>query len=318
MKNASSAGFQLLLEKTEQMFKSSHPECERRIREWRSREISLFQEDLRLKINGRISERWFYTHIKQNNEGTLPRVDMLNLLSQYAGYRDWEIFCEKNKINGGNNVYNEKHEKKTKRGYKLLLIGLSVIVFFLLLYFFTERNNKMENTGTYKFRFIDSDTRQIISNAEIEVLSSGEFPRTLQADSTGCLSLKNYKQPIRFVVKTPYYKADTISRSPALGQSSEDILLKTDDYALMIHLFSNSKVEDWEKRRKQLDAMISDDVMIFQVYEKNQKGMELYDKWGFIDKLTMPLQSLKNIKILEIKYTNGKITGMRFTESENK
>ncbi len=86
----------------------------------------------------------------------------------------------------------------------------------------------------------------------------------------------------------------------------------------MIHLFSKSKVEDWEKRRHQLDEMIANDAMIFQVYEKTQKGMELYDKGSFIDKLTMPLKSLNNIKILEVVYSNGKISQMRFTETQNK
>ena len=34
-------------------------------------------------VNGRISEKWFYTHIKSNS-GKLPRIDMLNILSEYC------------------------------------------------------------------------------------------------------------------------------------------------------------------------------------------------------------------------------------------
>ncbi|MFH1160186.1 MAG: hypothetical protein V1733_04475, partial [bacterium] len=66
------------------------------ISEWKGQEIVNFQEELRVKVNGHISEKWFYTHIK-SHKGSLPRIDVLNLLSKYAGYSDWDDFLFRHK-----------------------------------------------------------------------------------------------------------------------------------------------------------------------------------------------------------------------------
>ena len=58
------------------------------IEKWKGQEIIYLQDDLADKVNGRISEKWFYTHIKSNS-GKLPRIDMLNILCEYAGYQNW-------------------------------------------------------------------------------------------------------------------------------------------------------------------------------------------------------------------------------------
>jgi hypothetical protein len=73
-------------------------------------------------------------------------------------------------------------------------------------------------------------------------------------------------------------------------------------------------VKDWKNRRIRLDEMFDDAAMIYQVYNSRKAiGMELYDKWEFIDKLTMPSSSLKNIEILDTKFINEKISILRFT-----
>ena len=45
------------------------------------------------------------------------------------------------------------------------------------------------------------------------------------------------------------------------------ISLNADYYALMISYFSLSDVNCWEKRREQLDHIISDDIIIYQLPE---------------------------------------------------
>ena len=82
----------------------------------------------------------------------------------------------------------------------------------------------------------------------------------------------------------------------------------------MIYYFSNSKVKDWNKRREQLDKVIADSAYICQVFNRNMMGMELYNKREFIDMLTMPTSGLKSIKIIEILYTDKKITTIRFIQ----
>lgn len=62
------------------------------ISKWKGIDIIYFQEDLRKKAKGNISEKSFYTYFKNSPVSKLPRIDMLNLLSIYAGYSSWYDF----------------------------------------------------------------------------------------------------------------------------------------------------------------------------------------------------------------------------------
>jgi hypothetical protein len=81
----------------------------------------------------------------------------------------------------------------------------------------------------------------------------------------------------------------------------------------MIHYFSEMKTGDWLKRREQLSRIIDDAAMIYQVMsDKAGAGMDLYNKQEFVDKLTMPAGSLKNIEILETKIKDERIMVLKF------
>ncbi len=84
---------------------------------------------------------------------------------------------------------------------------------------------------------------------------------------------------------------------------------------MMIQYFSTMNVKDWQKRRDQLNLMIADSAMIYQVYEE-AVGVELYNKWEFINKLTLPSTGLKDIEILDTQYQGDKITLIRFKQKE--
>lgn len=62
------------------------------ISKWKGIDIIYFQEDLRKKAKGNISEKTFYTYFKNSPVTKLPRIDMLTLLSIYAGYTSWYEF----------------------------------------------------------------------------------------------------------------------------------------------------------------------------------------------------------------------------------
>ena len=62
------------------------------ISKWKGIDIIYFQEDLRKKAKGNISEKSFYTYFKNSPVNKLPRIDMLNLLSIYSGYTSWYEF----------------------------------------------------------------------------------------------------------------------------------------------------------------------------------------------------------------------------------
>ena len=54
------------------------PDAPKRIQDWNLKTIERFQEHLMEVANGRVSTKWFYTHLKGENE-RLPRIDVLNL-----------------------------------------------------------------------------------------------------------------------------------------------------------------------------------------------------------------------------------------------
>ncbi|MFL9834822.1 hypothetical protein [Chryseobacterium terrae] len=77
------------------------------ISKWKGIDIIYFQEDLRKKAKGNISEKSFYTYFKSSPVLKLPRIDMLNLLSIYAGYDSWYDF-KKNHLFAGELLSDDK------------------------------------------------------------------------------------------------------------------------------------------------------------------------------------------------------------------
>jgi hypothetical protein len=300
--------FEYLKTKIVAMMQESYPGINPSIAEWKGQEITDFQEDLRIRVNAHISEKWFYTHMK-SSQLSIPRIDMLNLLSKYAGYANWDDFVFKNSDVINNDPPAISRQKSANRFFLLIpLIGLVIVVIFYGLF-------KIFNTQQYRFCFYDADTRDPITNSQIEVtlLLEGETPVQNLAGPDGCFVLKTDKSLVKMVVKAPYYRTDTIKRIVRKLNRNEMVMLHADDYALMIHYFSMMKVDDWEKRRSRLEAMIDDGAMICQVVnDKEATGMALYNKEEFIDKMTMPSGSLKNIEILSSQMRENKIMVLRF------
>jgi hypothetical protein len=297
--------FELLKQKIAEVMKKTYPGINPEIGEWKGQEITDFQEDLRIRANATISEKWFYTHMKSTHT-SLPRIDMLNILSMYAGYANWDDFIYRN----APREPRAKSRPETGNRYFVLvpLITLGIIALVFLLF-------RLFSTQEYSIRFLDADTQEPISGSRIEVsiLADGESPVQYLSGTDGVLHFKTGKSRIRMVVRAPYYQADTIVRMVTRLNRRETVMLKPDDYALMIHYFSTMKVDDWQKRRQRLDGMIDDGAMICQVVNGPEAtGMALYNKEEFIDKLTIPSGSLKNLEVLGTRTRDGKIVLLRF------
>ncbi len=294
--------FELLKLEISETMQAKYPGIPNSVADWKGQNIVDFQSDLQFKLNENISEKWFYTHMKSSHR-KLPRIDILNILSRYSGYKNWEDFKAQKVLQPGT-------DKSNRVFYLIPLITLVVLTAF---YFLT----RSYYTNEYTFCFFNNDTKEAITNNMIEVslLNDKESPVTYLCDSSGCFSLKTSKRIIRLAVKTPYFKTDTIVRSLSNFNTHENINLQVDDYALVIHYFSNSNVSDWLKRRDNLNEMISDSAKIFQVME-GTVGMEIYNKWEFINKLTMPTSSLRDIDIIDSQYKGEQITRLRFIQNE--
>jgi len=284
----------------------TYPGIPASISDWKGQNIVDFQSDLKFKQNQYLSEKWFYTHMKTENQ-KLPRIDILNFLSRYTGYRSWDNF--KHAHSKSNNV--DASDKSNSYFYVVPLITVVTLTVFYFLYLLLY-------TQEFTFCFYDSISKQPISNTIIEItlLENEQSPRNYLCDSLGCFSLKTHKRQVHFVVESPYYHRDTVVRVLSRFNRNEKIKLKVDDYSLMIHYFSKNKIQDWLKRREELDQMFSDSAKIFQVYE-GTVGMELYNKWEFIQKLSIPTSGLKDIEILNTKYEDDQITHLSFKQNNN-
>ncbi len=297
--------FQMLKQEVASRLRTAFPEVTADIEQWRGKEIRLLQEDLIDKVNGRVSEKWFYTHIKSGH-AHLPRIDMLDLLSQYAVYDHWEHFKQ------SKGLASSKIPKNPIRKRYALWVAAPLCLVLLAVFYMNAHTSEQ-----YQFCFINAYNQEAIHDASLDIiiLHQDESPYRIKAGEDGCIQIHSPNDEVRFVVKGPYYQTDTVVRRLNKKQRSEQIALKTNDYAWMIHVFSNSNVEDWQQRRTQLDSMICEDARIFQIFEQELLGMEMYNKWEFIDKLTMPIQSLRNIEILEMQYAADKIEELRFKQT---
>jgi hypothetical protein len=264
------------------------------ISEWKGEDIVFFQEELEKAVNGRISSKWFYTHMKSQGE-QLPRIDVLNLLSQFVGYQNWTDFAGK------------KTDHESSKKVKITKKSLLIFAFFfsvLLIVLFSQTQ------GNYTIQIIDFDTNKAPKEqVQFEWLQNGESSRLLTTDSLGRITLPINESRNSIIVRSPYYKKDTIVRIIET-EGGEIFKIKTDDYALMVDYFSSSRVDDWKKRRNILKKIFHKEVKVIEVIGNNI-GVEFYNKSEFINRLTLPLSSLKSLDILSIKRQDGKIINMR-------
>ncbi len=302
------ASFYLLKDELLSRYQETYPSWQGTIHDFKTREIANFQELLEKAVGSRVSEKWFYTHIKPQENKKLPRIDTLDILSAFVGYDNWEAFVYEQS-------QSRRNEKAVASGTNRPLvskktIGYAITLLVLILGF----NFLLPSKKSYTICFVDADNgKPIAEKVEVSLLNKGESPLTLTANKKACVVFEEVQWPIQFTVNAPYYRSDTITRSYQKKRKKEQIKLYKDDFALMIHLFSNNQVKEWQKRREQLNQMFDDNAVIFQV-NKNNMGLEMYNKTKFIDKLTMPINSLKNIRIVDVQYEEGRIVEMRFVE----
>lgn len=87
--------FEQLKKEVQSQYLENHTPSFDDISNWKGIDIIYFQEDLRKIAKGNMSEKSFYTYFKNSPVTKLPRIDMLNILSIYAGYMSWYEFKKK-------------------------------------------------------------------------------------------------------------------------------------------------------------------------------------------------------------------------------
>ena len=121
------------------------------------------------------------------------------------------------------------------------------------------------------------------------------------------------KEQDTLLIDGAYYKAKKVFLNPGEINDTLIVELLPDDYALMLNYFSRATSSNWEKRSQQLGEAIHDEAKLFQVHE-DLNGIEMLNKQEFIDRLILPINSLKNLEILHIIYKDNQIYRLRFVQ----
>ena len=377
--------FEQLKNEVQTQYLENHTPSHDDISRWKGIDIIYFQEDLRKIAKGNISEKSFYTYFKNSPVTKLPRIDMLNILSVYAGYVSWYDFkknhlfadeilkegddldeneveelektvenspVEEAKIptseiapkteekafetttvnsdlqisatdnqtitqsNGNLSTYDTSEEKSTfSIVKKYLWLGISGVLAVIvgLLGFKDELFSKK-----FYYSFIDADRNsKINAELQVQILKENESPILYVAKPNEPFVYTTKSKNLTMVVSSPYYRTDTIQRNLDTAPEAENIELKPNDYAIMLFYYSKS-IKDLKKKRESLNYLISDNALIYQVYDNETYGVETMDKQRYINLVTLPSTSLENLEVIETKNDlSGKINMIKFKITTN-
>ena len=377
--------FEQLKNEVQTQYLENHTPSHDDISRWKGIDIIYFQEDLRKIAKGNISEKSFYTYFKNSPVTKLPRIDMLNILSVYAGYVSWYDFkknhlfadeilkegddldeneveelektaenspVEEAKIptseispkteekafetttvnsdlqisatdnqtikqsNGNLSTYDTSEQKTTfSLVKKYLWLGISGVLAVIvgLLGFKDELFSKK-----FTYSFIDADRNsKINAELQVQILKENESPILYVAKPNEPFVYTTKSKNLTMVVSSPYYRTDTIQRNLETAPEAENIELKPNDYAIMLFYYSKS-IKDLKKKRESLNYLISDNALIYQVYDNETYGVETMDKQRYINLVTLPSTSLENLEVIETKNDlSGKINMIKFKITTN-
>ncbi|CAG5085501.1 hypothetical protein CRYO30217_02776 [Parvicella tangerina] len=304
----------MLQTKVAEKLQEIHPEVGINMQEWKGDEIALFREELQITVQGTVSEKWFYTHIK-NEQEKLPRVDTLNLLSQYIGLNSWSAFCHENgtkneKEGKTNQPKVEIIDSPKKKGLGLyVILSLIVIGMITLVMYFSFDTEKPTH---YKICFVDEHTHLPVADSflEIKMIKGDESPMFYPLESS-CFS--GMGDEVDFIVKGRFYKPLHVKRKISNDAYEETIFLEPDDYSMILHLFANSQVEDWKERRNQLSEMLHESLKAYEI-SKDGFTIDVLNKDEFINRMTIPTKVLKKVAIVYTEYDGDKMSLIKFTQ----
>ena len=165
----------------------------------------------------------------------------------------------------------------------------------------------------YYFSFIDADRNsKINAELQVQILKDDESPILYVAKPNVPFVYTTKSKTLTMVVSSPYYKTDTIQRNLETAQRTENIELKPNDYAFMLFYYSKS-LKDLKKKRERLNYLISDNALIYQVYDNETYGVETMDKQRYINLVTLPSNSLEKLDVIDTKTNSqGKIDMIKF------
>lgn len=346
--------FQSLKKAVQDKYLETHSPAYDDISKWKGIDIIYFQEDLRQKAKGNISEKTFYTYFKNNSQEKIPRIDMLNILSVYSGFNSWSEFKKKNPIAAtgeettavevsepaieepsekvsveqiqnpitenppvsiDNQAFDEINKninfKSQEQNFlkRYLWLGISAFLFaiVLILVFYDNLFYKK-----YTYAFIDADRNSSIKGElDVKIIRENESPILFKVKPNSPFVYETKSKSLKMIISSPFYKAEEITRDLTNAPDTENIELKPNEYAVQLYYYSKS-IKDFKKKTQQLNRLISDNALIYQVVDSDIYGIETLDKQKYISLVTLPTTSLENLEVIDSQMKNGKIVMIKF------
>jgi hypothetical protein len=288
--------FQHLKEKVLLKYQEQYPFFQGNWKSFSAQDIQNLIGLIEVQCKQSISEKWIYTHLKPDSNSKIPRKDMLNILSEFVGYSGWDEFVFEDKTP----AVTTKLPSETK-SYKraIVLLGLIVVVGITGFIFY----NQTQKTDSQTIQLQNEFTDEKVNSEEVKVFQiEDSVSKELEVKEGKVEVSSTSDKQSQLVIQSPYYEPKTITINPKSSPSEpiQRVSLKPDDYAMMLKAFMVSDIKDWQTRKEQLNQILSDNLEVI-VMLKDDLGAEFFNKKEFTQLLVIPTESVKKMKIVEIK-----------------
>lgn len=254
---------------------------------------------------------------KNNKNPLISTLEVEKIVDLQNSTTDNQIIKAENQILNQGNLSNSKSTISLVKKYLWLSISAILAILVGLLGFKDELFSKK-----FYYSFIDADRNsKINAELQVQILKENESPILYVAKPNEPFVYTTKSKTLKMVVSSPYYKTDTIQRNLENAPEAENIELKPNDYAIMLFYYSKS-IKDLKKKRVTLNYLISDNALIYQVFDNQFYGVETMDKQRYINLVTLPSTSLEKLEVIDTQINKaGKIIMIKFkigTDEEKK
>ena len=254
---------------------------------------------------------------KNDKNPLISTIEVEKIVDLQNSTTDNQIIKAENQIINQDNLSNSKSTISLVKKYLWLSISAILAILVGLLGFKDELFSKK-----FYYSFIDADRNsKINAELQVQILKENESPILYVAKPNEPFVYTTKSKTLKMVVSSPYYKTDTIQRNLENAPEAENIELKPNDYAIMLFYYSKS-IKDLKKKRVTLNYLISDNALIYQVFDNQFYGVETMDKQRYINLVTLPSTSLEKLEVIDTQINKaGKIIMIKFkigTDEEKK
>ena len=272
-------------------YRKSYPQFQGSWKNFSSKDIRQLIDLIEIRLKEKVSEKWIYTHLKPESNKKLPRKDMLDIFSKFSGFADWDEFVFNNQNESISENEPELNSSKSFLRNRLWLLLIPVVA--ATIYWFPKKK-----TDSKTLQIKNEFTREPVPAEEVnayKVVDEEKIPVQIENSK---IELNETDEKI--LIESPYFEKKEID----ISESGNEILLKPEDYAMVLKNFIHSDLKDWESRKEKLDKILSEDLEVILLLKDNL-GAEYLNKDEFSGKLIVPTSETRKMKILHLE-TNDK------------